>query len=67
MAVRIHRPVVDDEGCRHCDLCRLQCPELAITKDPETGTIVIDLAYCKGCGICSALCPTGAITLHLEE
>ena len=54
-------------SCEACDLCRLMCPELAITRDMDTGQIVIDLAYCKGCGICAAVCPKGAITMELEE
>ncbi|MBN2125312.1 MAG: 4Fe-4S binding protein [Deltaproteobacteria bacterium] len=52
--------------CEACDLCRLLCPDLAITRDPETGAILIDLDYCKGCGICAAICPKGAITMELE-
>ncbi len=54
-------------SCEACDLCRLMCPELAITREMDTGRIVIDLAYCKGCGICAAVCPKGAITMVLEE
>lgn len=53
--------------CRSCDLCRLLCPDLAITRDPKTGDIHIDLDYCKGCGICSAMCPKGAITMVVED
>ncbi len=54
-------------SCEACDLCRLLCPDLAITRDPVTGGIVIDLDYCKGCGICAAVCPKGAIVMELEE
>lgn len=53
-------------SCEACDLCRLLCPDLAITRDPESGAILIDLDYCKGCGICAAICPKGAITMVLE-
>ena len=52
--------------CEACDVCRLLCPDLAITRDPVTGAIRIDLDYCKGCGICAAMCPKGAITMVLE-
>ncbi len=68
-------PAVEDRAsyclgmadCRSCDLCRLLCPDLAITRDPATGDIYIDLDYCKGCGICSAMCPKGAITMVVED
>jgi len=53
--------------CEACDVCRLLCPDLAITRDAITGQIVIDLDYCKGCGICAFVCPKGAITMVLEE
>ncbi len=33
-------------ACQGCELCQLLCPDLAITKHPETGKPVIDLAYC---------------------
>ncbi len=54
-------------SCEACDVCRLLCPDLAITRDSLTGEIHIDLDYCKGCGICAAVCPKGAITMVLEE
>ena len=50
-----------------CDLCRLLCPDLAITKKSNKNQIEIDYNYCKGCGICTAVCPKGAITMILEE
>jgi 2-oxoacid:acceptor oxidoreductase delta subunit (pyruvate/2-ketoisovalerate family) len=54
-------------SCEACDVCRMMCPDLAITRDDITGQIVIDLDYCKGCGICAFVCPKGAITMLLEE
>jgi 2-oxoacid:acceptor oxidoreductase delta subunit (pyruvate/2-ketoisovalerate family) len=54
-------------SCEACDICRQLCPDLAITRDMETGEIIIDLDYCKGCGICAAMCPKGAITMVLED
>jgi len=54
-------------SCEGCDLCRLFCPDLCITRSAETGKIEIDYDYCKGCGICAAICPRGAITMVLEE
>ena len=54
-------------NCEACDVCRMMCPDLAITRDDITGQILIDLDYCKGCGICAFVCPKGAITMVLEE
>ncbi len=53
-------------SCEACDICRLLCPDLAITRDETSGAIVIDLDYCKGCGICAFVCPKGAITMVVE-
>ncbi len=54
-------------SCEACDVCRLLCPDLAITRDEVSGEIAVDLDYCKGCGICAAVCPKGAIMMALEE
>ena len=59
---RTFRPVVDREKCNECGLCRLYCPDGAISVDLE-----IDLDYCKGCGICAEECPKKAITMVREE
>lgn len=53
--------------CEACDLCSLLCPDLCITRDEETGEVLIDLNYCKGCGLCAAICPKGAIRMVMEE
>jgi 2-oxoacid:acceptor oxidoreductase delta subunit (pyruvate/2-ketoisovalerate family) len=52
--------------CESCDVCGLFCPDLCITRDEETGDVLIDLDYCKGCGLCAAVCPKGAIQMVLE-
>ena len=54
-------------GCESCELCSLLCPDLCITRDEATGSVLIDLDYCKGCGICAAICPKGAIEMVLED
>ena len=54
-------------SCEACDVCRLLCPDLAITRDRVRGEISVDMDCCKGCGICALICPKGAITMVLEE
>lgn len=53
--------------CYYCEVCQLMCPDLAITRHPETRQIVIDLDYCKGCGLCEHYCPHKAIKMVLDE
>jgi len=53
--------------CEYCDLCRLLCPDLAITRNGNKGQIEIDYDYCKGCGICAAVCPKRAVKMVLEK
>ncbi|MBA7573762.1 hypothetical protein ES708_15560 [subsurface metagenome] len=50
--------------CDSCDLCRIFCPDLCITRNEK---IEIDYDFCKGCGICAFICPKGAIEMVLEE
>lgn len=53
--------------CESCDLCRLFCPDLCVTRNEKTGKIEIDYDFCKACGICASVCPKGAIKMVLEE
>ena len=66
-AVREAQHCLGNIQCEFCDLCRLFCPDLCITRNESTSQIEIDLNYCKGCGICAAICPRGAIKMVLEE
>jgi len=67
VAGRTHIPIIDHEKCNACRLCRLLCPDLAITRNGNKGKIEIDYDYCKGCGICEAICPREAIKMVVEE
>lgn len=53
--------------CTYCQVCELICPDLAITRDPNTRIIHIDLAYCKGCGLCAHYCPHQAISMAVDD
>ena len=52
--------------CKGCidTPCIAACPEDAITRSKDFGTIAIDEAKCKGCDWCIDACKFGAITLH---
>ena len=53
--------------CDSCDLCRLLCPDLCITRNEKTNQIEIDYDFCKACGICAVVCPRGAIRMELQQ
>lgn len=66
-AVKEARRCLGNHFCQSCDLCRITCPELCITRNPVSGRIEIDLEFCKGCGICALICPKKAIRMEREE
>ena len=43
------------------------CPDQCITRDPDSGDILIDLDHCKGCGLCAHFCPKGAMAMEIEQ
>jgi 2-oxoacid:acceptor oxidoreductase delta subunit (pyruvate/2-ketoisovalerate family) len=66
-AVAEARRCTASNPCYTCEVCELICPDLAITRDPETHRIRIDLDYCKGCALCAHYCPHGAITMVVDD
>ncbi|MDR3578353.1 MAG: 4Fe-4S dicluster domain-containing protein [Oryzomonas sp.] len=51
-------------SCRHCDPadCLDACPSGAISRDAESGAILLDAAMCKACAMCAMVCPFDAIS-----
>jgi 2-oxoacid:acceptor oxidoreductase delta subunit (pyruvate/2-ketoisovalerate family) len=66
-AIKEARRCLGTNACEACEVCSLFCPDLCITRDEKSGSVLIDLDYCKGCGICASVCPRGAIQMVLEE
>jgi len=62
---RDQRPVVDQENCKKCGICKDVCPDDSVRVENEE--YFIDYDYCKGCGICAYECPTDAIEMNAEE
>lgn len=59
------RPVINQDLCKKCGLCRDVCPDDSVRIESEN--FIIDYHYCKGCGLCAFECPTDAIDMVPEE
>ena len=46
-------------SCNHCanPACVANCPQAALSKDPDTGLVLRDEELCSGCGMCALSCP----------
>jgi Fe-S-cluster-containing hydrogenase component 2 len=55
--------------CEHCDEppCILACPVNAISKDPETDVVSINVETCTGCKQCIDACPYSAIRIDPDS
>lgn len=51
--------------CMQCEtaMCELVCPTGAISRNPETGAMIISSQKCIGCSSCNYACPFGACFL----
>ncbi len=62
---RDQRPVIDQELCKQCAICKDVCPDDSVkVKDDQ---YEIDYDFCKGCGICAHECTSDAIKMVAEE
>lgn len=55
--------------CMQCSepACVTICPFNAISKNSETGAMIIDQTRCVGCKLCMIACPYGAIRIDPEK
>jgi heterodisulfide reductase subunit A len=51
---------INEDLCSGCNICIIQCPYSAISRDAEKNISVVDETLCRGCGTCVSACPTGA-------
>jgi carbon-monoxide dehydrogenase iron sulfur subunit len=51
--------------CQQCSnaLCMEACPVNAISRDHETGALIVDAQTCVGCKVCSMVCPIGGVSM----
>ena len=47
-------------SCVHCGACISVCPLECISRDDQTGFVVVDNENCVGCGACRDVCPVSA-------
>lgn len=62
---RTFRPVIEQDKCKKCGICWMNCPDNAIKKKGDK--FIVDYDYCKGCLICMKQCPFKAIRKEVEE
>ncbi len=57
--------ILTASACMHCTepVCLTDCPTDAITRNEDSGNVLIDEAKCIGCGACAKLCPYDNIRL----
>jgi uncharacterized protein (DUF362 family)/Pyruvate/2-oxoacid:ferredoxin oxidoreductase delta subunit len=53
------RPIINNDVCIRCGICRDDCPRAAISE--RDGGMIIDYRNCIRCFCCQEFCPDGAI------
>jgi heterodisulfide reductase subunit A len=56
-------PLINKDYCGKCEICLKVCPYHAISINPETNVIQVDVKVCQSCGLCETSCPNHAITM----
>jgi carbon-monoxide dehydrogenase iron sulfur subunit len=56
-------------SCRHCDPadCLNACPSGALSRDPETGAVLLESTKCKACAMCAMVCTFDAISFKVTH
>jgi len=59
---------INEDYCSRCSICGSLCPYDAISKDQDSGKIILDIEKCQVCGICASACPALAIdTIYYDR
>jgi Fe-S-cluster-containing hydrogenase component 2 len=55
--------------CQQCQepACATICPVQAISRDADTGAMIVDFGLCVGCQMCVVSCPFGAVALDRDQ
>lgn len=51
--------------CQQCEvpMCEMVCPSGALSRDNDTGAVIVDEDKCVGCRMCMIACPFGGVSL----
>ena len=62
----LHLSISFPNKCRHCDPapCMSVCPTGAISRDADTGAVVVDGQKCITCAMCAMVCPFDVLTFY---
>ncbi len=55
---------INQDKCKRCGECAVNCPSHAISQDPTSGRYSVNKAECISCYCCDEVCPWDAIEIH---